>query len=690
MGAPHAIDEIAPRRAPVEDISDSEARRARLVLALIPLLTIGAIGGSRLWFNMNRAEIAARAGKEIANRTGASVRIGELSAGAFFQPCMHQVAVYRKRGNMELSATSESACVDRWASAIGSGFRAVQVRLDRPSIVISGSDSGRDKQALVDIEPKKLDKGSASLVAPKRPDLQEVELVFENLTLDWKGLPLPERFASGSLGPINGSFTVQRRGLASAVSITISEPKSGLSAAGRATPTEDGWDLSLRVQGDLEPSFGRFLSWAGLDIRKLPTRGDIGVIYSASGGTLTLDLDLEQYDADLANEMVSSRRLVGFSARQKARLLVDLRSGRLTVEDAALEVNGIPSEVSLDIQTGEGSPRFSFEFALKTIPIAKLMSSIPGAQVPPNLENLPPNILFALTFGMRGELRDAKTWEPRLDRRVIGVEGVAGSGLEFLRTSFDYWPLRETDRATTPLRTGPETSKWVRYANLPYIQRRAIQVSEDANFFLHDGIDIEEIRNAIEDGLTSGKRTRGGSTLTQQLVKNLFLSRDRTAQRKVQELVLTYLIEAALTKEEIFETYANVIEWGPSIYGLTDAAWYYFGKSPRGLTVKEMCYLTSIIPGPILFHKYFESGYVPGAHLSKITTLIERLHKITAIDDDTYLAALDEPLRFARAGRTRVVEPQAQAPEEAPAPTEAPDPPSAPPKEPIKIEQPLP
>ncbi|MBI4820968.1 MAG: transglycosylase domain-containing protein [Deltaproteobacteria bacterium] len=689
MASPHAIDEIAPRRAPVEDV-DAEARRARVILALIPLLIVGTIGGSRLWFNLSRAEIAARAGKEIANRTGASVRIGELSAGTFFQPCMHQVAVYRKRGDMELSATSESACVDRWASALGSGFRAVQVRLDRPSIVVSGSGGSRDKQGLVTVEPKKTERGNASLVPPRRPDLTEIELVFEDLTLDWKNLPLPERIASGSLGPLDGSFTVQKRGLSSAVSITISDPTSGLAAAGRAQPTEDGWDLSLRLQGDLEPSFGRFLSWAGLDIRRLPTRGDIGAVYSASAGTITVDLDLEQYDADLANEMVSSRRLVGFSARQRARILVDIKNGRITVDDGLLEVNGIPAKVSLDINAADQSPRFSFEFGLKTIPIAKLMSSIPGAQVPPNLENLPPNILFALTFGMKGALRDPKTWEPRLDRRVIGVDGVAGSGLEFLRTSFDYWPLTESGRAATPVRTGPDTSKWVRYANLPYPQRRSIQVSEDANFFLHDGVDIEEIKNAIEDGVTSGKRTRGGSTLTQQLVKNLFLSRDRTAQRKVQELVLTYLIEAALTKEEIFETYANVIEWGPNIYGLTDAAWYYFGKSPRGLTVKEMCYLTSIIPGPVLFHKYFENGYVPGAHLGKIGILLDRLYKIQAIDDATYSASADEPIRFARAGRVKIAE-TGTPPDPTPSPTS--EPVSSKPDGglgPLKIEEPLP
>ena len=121
---------------------------------------------------------------------------------------------------------------------------------------------------------------------------------------------------------------------------------------------------------------------------------------------------------------------------------------------------------------------------------------------------------------------------------------------------------------------------------MPYAQispnlKRAVIVTEDAAFFDHDGIDLDEIKASLEKNWEEGQFLRGASTITQQLAKNLYLSPSRNPMRKVTELLITRRLEAALTKRRIFEIYLNMIEWGDGIFGCEAAARAYFGKTVR-------------------------------------------------------------------------------------------------------------
>jgi membrane peptidoglycan carboxypeptidase len=176
--------------------------------------------------------------------------------------------------------------------------------------------------------------------------------------------------------------------------------------------------------------------------------------------------------------------------------------------------------------------------------------------------------------------------------------------------------------------------------------RRCILVSEDSTFFFHRGIELEEMRSAIQSAIETGEKARGGSTLTQQLVKNLFLSRDRTALRKLQELLLTFYLESTTKKEYLFELYVNLIEWGPDIYGVHDAAMHYFGRPPKKLTPKEMAYLATIIPGPLLYHRHYERGRVSTKTNARVQNLLERLNRLGQLSDDELAAAKLEKIKF--------------------------------------------
>jgi hypothetical protein len=142
----------------------------------------------------------------------------------------------------------------------------------------------------------------------------------------------------------------------------------------------------------------------------------------------------------------------------------------------------------------------------------------------------------------------------------------------------------------------------------PYL-RNAILTAEDAGFYSHNGFHEEAFRQAIIMNLKEGEFARGGSTISMQLVKNVFLSRKKTVARKVEEAIIVWMIENLdlVSKNRMFEVYLNIIEWGPDVYGAKDASRFYFGKQPSELDLAEAIFLTSIIPSPKRYRASFDS-----------------------------------------------------------------------------------
>jgi len=152
--------------------------------------------------------------------------------------------------------------------------------------------------------------------------------------------------------------------------------------------------------------------------------------------------------------------------------------------------------------------------------------------------------------------------------------------------------------------------KWVPYSRISNNLKRAIIASEDSNFSEHEGIDWEALQKAYEKNAKKGKVVSGGSTITQQLAKNLFLSGDRSYLRKAQELVITYMLEYWMDKERIFEIYLNVVEWGSGVFGAEAAARHYFGVPAANLGASQSARLAVMLPNPRFFDKHQGSGYL--------------------------------------------------------------------------------
>ena len=177
------------------------------------------------------------------------------------------------------------------------------------------------------------------------------------------------------------------------------------------------------------------------------------------------------------------------------------------------------------------------------------------------------------------------------------------------------WRLRDHNPRTTAfmrqglerLRAGNPRAqlqhRWVPYGRISVNLKRAVVAAEDQKFLDHEGFDLEAIEDAYERNARRGRIRHGGSTISQQLAKNLFLSPPRTYLRKAHEAVITLMLEHVLGKRRILEVYLNVIEWGDGIYGAEAAARHYYGKSAADLEPEDAAYLAAIIPKPRFYDR---------------------------------------------------------------------------------------
>ena len=156
--------------------------------------------------------------------------------------------------------------------------------------------------------------------------------------------------------------------------------------------------------------------------------------------------------------------------------------------------------------------------------------------------------------------------------------------------------IREAQRSYKPYRI---QQSWVSFDTIPQRFKDTIRITEDAGFYQHRGIDFAEIKAAIKKNWEKGGYVRGGSTITQQLAKNLYLSTEKSIFRKINEYFIARHLEAHLSKHRIFNLYLNIIELGPGIFGVQAASRYYFNKNVAELNLEEIVRLTAIIPRPL-------------------------------------------------------------------------------------------
>ena len=177
---------------------------------------------------------------------------------------------------------------------------------------------------------------------------------------------------------------------------------------------------------------------------------------------------------------------------------------------------------------------------------------------------------------------------------------------------------RTRKRARSQGHEAPVDRRWVPYERISPHLKVAVVAAEDIGFFSHEGFAVDEIKAAVRDRIEEGKKLRGASTISQQLVKNLWLSPSRNPWRKVKEALLTVQLERHLDKRRILEIYLNSVEFAPGVYGAEAAARRFYGRSAAELTTRQAAALAAGLPRPSSWH--------PGSESAAYQRRVERIH----------------------------------------------------------------
>ena len=209
------------------------------------------------------------------------------------------------------------------------------------------------------------------------------------------------------------------------------------------------------------------------------------------------------------------------------------------------------------------------------------------------------SIAYDLDFSIDFDKPDDLVFISTIDDEDLKVLKWGGANIDSLNSSFLYDAYNDTVLIRQFV-VGPENPKFRRLDQIPYVLKTTVRNTEDPFFYTHNGFEQEAFKLSIATNVKEKKFKRGASTISMQLIKNVFLNRKKTLNRKFEEILLVWLMEASgrVSKDRLLEIYLNVIEWGHNVYGVTEAADYYFKKKPEDLTLGESLFLSSIIPRP--------------------------------------------------------------------------------------------
>lgn len=239
---------------------------------------------------------------------------------------------------------------------------------------------------------------------------------------------------------------------------------------------------------------------------------------------------------------------------------------------------------------------------------------------------------------------------------LLSALGLMSFGLDFLRREFPDVSLLKSHYAVVKYR-GPKTpfevklqklrpSTWVGLGDVSKSAVGAILVSEDWAFYQHKGYDSNQIKEAIKEDLEEGHFARGASTITQQVVKNVFLEKDKKLWRKLKELYLAVRLEEYVGKKKILETYLNIAEWGEGIFGIGEAARFYFNKEPSALTPKEGAFLAMLLPSPERYSQSFRAKRLTDYAEETVNSILGKMAQAHYIEEEEATLQMSVPLPF--------------------------------------------
>ena len=294
---------------------------------------------------------------------------------------------------------------------------------------------------------------------------------------------------------------------------------------------------------------------------------------------------------------------------------------------------GHKSEYDLKINTNE----FPAENLFNSLPTG-LFSNLSGMKVSGNLS-------YNLDFHLKMEKPQDLIFSSNLKGTKFRIQSYGRANLSKMNEPFEYTAYVKG----APVRSfivGPENPNFRTLDQISPDLKSAVLTSEDGSFFWHRGFNEEAFKNAISENIRKGRFARGGSTISMQLVKNVFLNQNKNVARKVEEMLIVWLIENSRlsSKDKMFETYLNIIEWGPNVYGASEAAKFYFNKDANQINLSEAIFMASVIPRPRTFGYFIDSTFAPKPSVSDYYRIVKNfMLRRGIITQEIYDATLPIP-----------------------------------------------
>jgi hypothetical protein len=280
------------------------------------------------------------------------------------------------------------------------------------------------------------------------------------------------------------------------------------------------------------------------------------------------------------------------------------------------------------------------EYNIESDTIYKLKLDIPNMQAQDFITSLPKGLFthfegmeaqgsfdYKLDFMFNKNKPNKIVFNSSINKRDLKILKYGEANLSKLNTAFTYRAV-DNGKLQRPIVVGPGNPNYTPLSQISPYLRHAVLTAEDPSFFSHRGFISEAFRQSIISNIKKKQFVRGASTISMQLVKNVFLTRGKTLSRKLEEILLVYILEnnRISSKERMLEVYFNIIEWGPNVYGIGEAAHFYFQKHPYDLSLKECLFLATIIPRPKKFYWQFtdegEQKSIYARHQERLTRLM--------------------------------------------------------------------
>jgi hypothetical protein len=428
---------------------------------------------------------------------------------------------------------------------------------------------------------------------------------------------------------------------------------------------EAGDRILASVDGD-DLDLARLVHLAPLPIEAVIDSGSVSIhadlAYHRALGTATGSVEAHCRNLSMTAPLLASGTVRGITGSLSGQYLYRPPDGTFELQSVHATLPTLGFTALGDAMIGQGTLRLHAQAQLDTRDAAVVFQALPHGFAPAlqgvrATGDLGFDLQLALdtdhpteavaAFVLHGDRFGVEQFGP-----LAPIDELTRDDFAISMTTFEGWQRR----------VGPAAPGWTRLTEMPAHVYRAVLAAEDDGFFQHEGFDVRGIQRAVEINLAERRLARGGSTISQQVVKNLFLGHDRTIARKLQEAFLTWQLEARVPKTRILELYLNLAHWGPGVYGVGAAAEAYFGRPVAEITLREAAFLAAILPSPNRFAADYVEGVVAADRWLKMRHIVDNMERAGVVGPEAataHRAAL-------RDGRISAVPPPARLGEHLP------------------------